>query len=264
VTSPATDRQTVRYWDRIAATHPTDGASRVLRLYSDAVYVPLLRRWLPERTGRILKTDLFDEAWSDGLVPVLASRADHVVGTDLSILIRQHARERHTSLDAVGADVRRLPFIDHVFDTVVSNSTLDHFATHAEIVEGLAEIYRVLRPGGQLIISLDNLANPMIALRNFLPFGLWRRIGLVPYFVGATYRPSGLRHALVQVGFEVAEMVMVMHVPRLCLRALGGLLNPSRERTVVDGLARLEWMGRAPLGRLTGQYIAADARKPIA
>jgi SAM-dependent methyltransferase len=264
VTPPASNRQTVHYWDRIAETHPADASSRVLRLYSDAVYIPLLRRWLPERTNRILKTDLFDEAWSDGLVPVLASRAGHVVGTDLSILIRRHARQRYNSLDAVGADVRRLPFGDSVFDTVVSNSTLDHFGTHAEIVDGLSEIYRVLRPGGQLIISLDNLANPMIALRNLLPFGLWRRLGLVPYFVGATYRPAGLREALVRVGFDVAEMVMVMHVPRLLVRVLGGLFGQSRERAVVSRLAGLEWIGRAPLGRLTGQYIAADARKPAA
>ena len=111
---------------------------------------------------------------------------------------------------------------------------------------------------------LNSSANPMIALRNLLPFGLWRRLGLVPYFVGATYRPAELREALVRVGFDVAEMVMVMHVPRLLVRVLGGLFGQGRERAVVSRLAGLEWIGRAPLGRLTGQYIAADARKPAA
>jgi SAM-dependent methyltransferase len=264
VRSQPTDAQAVRYWDQVASTHTADGASQVLRLYSDAVYVPLLERWLPARASRILKTDLFDEAWSDGLVPVLASRADRVVGTDLSILIHHQARERHRMLDAVGADVRRLPFGDRVFDVVVSNSTLDHFESHADITAGLTEIHRVLRPGGQLIISLDNLANPLIALRNTLPFGLWRRMRLVPYFVGVTYRPSTLRKALIGVGFSVSEVVMVMHIPRLVLRALGSLVPARRYQTVAAFSARFEWMGRAPFGGLTGQYIAANASKPLA
>jgi SAM-dependent methyltransferase len=251
-----------RYWDAIAANHATHGASRVLRLYSDAVYQPLLERWLPPRAGRVLKTDLFDEAWSDGLVPVLAARADRVVGTDLSILIKRHARDRHVCLDAVGADVRQLPFRAETFDIVVSNSTLDHFETHGEILEGLAEILRVLRPGGQLIVTLDNRSNPMIALRNALPFGLWRRLHLVPYYVGATYRSSELRQALVDLGFIVRDVAMVMHVPRLLVRTIGAVVGRPRQARLADRLARMEWLGRAPTGALTGQYVAVSAVKP--
>jgi SAM-dependent methyltransferase len=257
------DRGSGRYWDGIAARQAENGAADVLRLYSDAVYVPLLERWLPQRIGSALKTDLFDEAWSDGLVPLLASRADRVIGTDLSVLIRRHARRRHGHLHAVGADVRRLPFGDGVFDTVVSNSTLDHFPNRAELVEGLKEIHRVLRPGGHLIVTLDNLANPMIALRNALPFGLWRRLGLVPYFVGATYRPAELSNVLTSLGFAVREIAAVMHVPRLFVRVLGGALSAERQQRLVTSVARLEWLGRAPTGSLTGQFVAASAiREP--
>jgi SAM-dependent methyltransferase len=253
------ERGSGRYWDRIAASHPEHGASQVLRLYSDAVYVPLLERWLPEDAGCALKTDLFDEAWSDGLVPVLAGRARSVIGTDLSVLVRRHARRRHTALHAVGADVRSLPFADRVFDTVVSNSTLDHFPTRRELNDGLREIHRVLRPGGQLIVTLDNLANPTIALRNALPFTLWRRLGLVPYFVGASYRPSQLRAALDALGFTVTNVATVMHVPRLLVRMMGAVLHESRQPGLVAALARFEWLGRAPSRSLTGQFVAAKA-----
>jgi hypothetical protein len=59
-------------------------------------------------------------------------------------------------------------------------------------------------------------------------------------------------------------MVMVMHAPRLVLRLLGGLLSAGRQQTLASAFARLEWMGRTRFGHVTGQYVAADARKPIA
>ena len=84
-------------------------------------------------------------------------------------------------------------------------STLDHFRSHSEIVTSLRELLRVLRPGGQLLLTLDNPANPLVGLRNALPFGLLHRLRIVPYYVGATCGPRGLRRLLPQVGFEVLE-----------------------------------------------------------
>mgnify|MGYP006138370175 CR=1 FL=1 len=40
------------------------------------------------------------------------------------------------------------------------------------------------------------LINPVVRLRNALPFGLLRRTGLVPYYVGATCGPRRLRDFL--------------------------------------------------------------------
>ncbi len=62
-----------------------------------------------------------------------------------------------------------LPFPDGAFDRVFSNSTLDHFDSRDDIREALRELARVLHPEGELLLTLDNLANPVVRLRNALP-----------------------------------------------------------------------------------------------
>ena len=54
------------------------------------------------------------------------------------------------------------------FDLVVSTSTLDHFGHASDIGDALAELNRVLRKGGELVITMDNTGNPVIALRRII------------------------------------------------------------------------------------------------
>ena len=114
------------------------------------------------------------------------------------------ARARYLDLPAVKADVRCLPYADGAFDIVVSNSTLDYFTSGDQIVESLRELNRTLASGGQLLITMDNLANPAVWLRNALPFRWLNAMGLVPYYVGATGGPRRLRGYLQEAGFEVS------------------------------------------------------------
>jgi SAM-dependent methyltransferase len=138
------------------------------------------------------------------------------VGMDLSPSVARAAHKRNPGLAAICADVCHLPFADGVFGAVVSNSTLDHFHTPDEVLVSLREIFRVLEPGGRLLLTMDNPVNPTIALRNALPIALLNRIGLVPYFVGATFGARKLRALLEQAGFQVLETGSLMH----CLRVL--------------------------------------------
>jgi SAM-dependent methyltransferase len=241
------------HWDAVVTSwRETPGAS-VLRAYSDAVNRRLLERWLPPRCGRVLKTDAFDEAVAEGLVPFLAARADAVTAIDASAEAVAAARRRHPELDARVADVRALPFDDGSFDVVVSTSTLDHFGSRDEVGAALRELHRVLAPGGLAVVTLDNPRNPLVALRNALPLRPLARIGLVPYYVGPTLGPRGLRAALEGAGFAVEEVAAVMHVPRVAARAL----RPSL-RLLLAG----ERLSRSPTQFLTGQFVAARARKP--
>lgn len=113
------------------------------------------------------------------------------------------------------ADVRRLPFRPAAFDGVLSTSTLDHFDDAAGIDVALGELARVLRPGGRLVLTLDNLANPLIRLRNALPRGAARRTGLVPFAVGATHDEPGGRAALERAGFTVEASAHLLHAPHV-------------------------------------------------
>ena len=240
-------------WDAVVRTWRETRGSSLLRAYSDEVNRRLLERWLPRDCGRMLKTDVFDEAVAEGLSPFLAARAQAFVAIDASPETVAAARRRHPELDTRVADVRALPFADESFDVVISTSTLDHFPSRAGIEAALGELHRVLVPGGLAVLTLDNPLNPLVALRNAMPFRPLARMGLVPYYVGATLGPRGLGAALESVGFAVEELAAVMHVPRIAARAL---------RPPLRLLLAAERLERWPTRFLTGQFVAARARRP--
>ncbi len=127
------------------------------RRYCDQLNRHWLQRRLPDRTyAAVLKTDLFDEAAGEGVYARLQARAARFCGIDISASTCRLATARYARLAATVADVRCLPFADESFDLVLSFSTLDHFASASEIEKALRCLYRVLRPGGYLLVTLDN------------------------------------------------------------------------------------------------------------
>ena len=145
----------VDYWNSVGDSWSRQ-RQKLWRAHSDAVNCALIARWLPQgAAGRVLKTDLFDEMCSEGLYPLLAPLGPLFVGIDLSGKTLRAARARHQDIQAVAADVLTLPFAEGTFDLIISTSTLDHFESPAAIADSLAELFRVLRPGGRMIITMD-------------------------------------------------------------------------------------------------------------
>lgn len=255
------------YWESVADEWKRTRRDRLWRKHTDAINQSLLCRWLPlHSASRLLKTDTFDEAVGEGLTRFLQARARTVVGIDLSFKNVQSACDGGTSVRGACADVRHLPFQNESFDVVVSNSTLDHFHTSEEIAVSLRELHRVLRAGGQLIITLDNLANPVIAARNHLPFKLLNRLGIVPYFIGATCGPGGLSHVLQEAGFEVKDITAVLHCPRILAvfvaKLFGSRSKSLAQQQLLRWLQTFEKMSQWPTRYLTGHFIAVQAEKP--
>ncbi|WTO33162.1 class I SAM-dependent methyltransferase [Streptomyces achromogenes] len=88
----------------------------------------------------------------------LALRGHRVIGTDLSpraaARAAHEAARRNLSLRTAAADMRRLPFPDGRFDTVVcADNSLPHLLTGQDARAALAEMRRVLRPAGLLLVS---------------------------------------------------------------------------------------------------------------
>jgi SAM-dependent methyltransferase len=254
------------YWDEVGGTWAVSHRDELWRRCSDAIHT----HWLDSAAGtlapgRVLKTDLFDEAFGDGLAPWFESHGHEVVACDLALSTACGASRKPASVAAAVADVRQLPFSAMTFDTVFSDSTLDHFDSDAGIRQSLRELHRVLRPGGTLLLTMDNPANPLVWLRNLSP-GFWIRLGIVPYAVGATCGTRRLTRWLEQAGFDVSETGVIMHLPRVLMvpfcrwLARSGAAQPG---TRLRGwLQRAEGLGRLPTRALTGHFIAVVARKP--
>jgi len=255
-----------KYWDSVVAKWSATRQQELWRQHSDVVNGQLLRRWLPEdRVARLLKTDLFDEAVSNGLYSLLAKHADHFLGIDLSPGIVAAVKLRVPGLTLCAADVRDLPFGDASFDVIVSISTLDHFDSVREIQTALQELSRVLRPGGQLLITLDNLSHPVVWLRNILPQRLLLGLRLVPYRAGTTCGPRTLETYCRDAGLEVLRMTAILHCPRALAVACAYLLERFTTRRTqsryLNALLSFERLEACPSRFRTGHYTAILATK---
>lgn len=258
-------RQSPFDWEVLATQWRQSHAQALWRRYSDSLNTALLRRWLtlgPDATA--LKTDLFDEAFGDGIYPELARHATRVIGLDISRTVALAAKSRYGGLEVIGADARRLPFDQAVFDIVLSNSSIDHFDSRGELDQCLAELHRVLRPGGELLITLDNPTNPIIAIRNSLPFRWVNRVGLVPYYVGKTYSVGELRERLSRLGMEVVDSTVILHFPRVLavpLTRLAQKLDSRVQGWLLSVFRCFEVLGRLPTRNLSGHFVAVLARR---
>jgi ubiquinone/menaquinone biosynthesis C-methylase UbiE len=89
----------------------------------------------------------------------------NIVAIDVNAEALRRAQGRAESYDGnlrlMEADVQKLPFEDASFDTVATAST---FCSVPNPAQGLSELYRVLQPGGRLLM-LEHVrsGNPLIA-----------------------------------------------------------------------------------------------------
>ena len=240
---------------------PESREPRLWRLHSDTTNAAFVRGAIAGRSfRRALKTDLFDEATTAGVVPVMREAAGAVVGIDLSADVVATARDRDPGLDATVADVRSLPFEDGEFDLIVSLSTLDHLESLAEVDRALRELLRVLAPGGTLALTLDNRANPVVALRNLLPGAALRRAGLVAYEVGPTVGPRRLERLVRSAGGRPRRCEALMHCPRLPAVALARRLRRPRSRAgFLRAARRFDALDRLPTRFVTAYFTGIVA-----
>jgi len=93
----------------------------------------------------------------------LANLGARVIGTDFSTKAIEIAESKRDSQPSSAryqvADAQALPFHNHAFDLVLSCECLEHVPDPSL---ALAEMYRVLKPGGRLILTTENYSNGML------------------------------------------------------------------------------------------------------
>jgi SAM-dependent methyltransferase len=114
----------------------------------DDARVPLIDAVVAAAPGRVLEVGC---GWGELAEWIARETGADVVAVDLSPRKVELARER--GVDARLADVEELPFADETFDVVVAAWMLYHVP---DLERGLAEIARVLRPGGTLVAATNS------------------------------------------------------------------------------------------------------------
>jgi SAM-dependent methyltransferase len=208
-------------------------------------------RWSPA-PRRMLKTDLFEDAFGDdqllGEFPVTAPLC---CGIDIAGSTLRAAQQRFPFLrgQLAEADLRCLPFRAGSFDFIVSTSSLDHFASAAEMQSALAGLLQLLAPGGVALLTFDNPGNPLYRVLRWSG-----RLGFLPFSLGYAPTAAETRGLLTAAGLQVREQVYYLHNPRglstlLVLglrRAFGAAASPWIRRLLklFAGLERLGWSRR--------------------
>jgi SAM-dependent methyltransferase len=261
------------HWGEVARGWSERGyANELLGEQKRKTYIDLITRWAKLTAGqRILKTDLFAEAFGvEQFFFDIISAKSNVVGIDVSIEIVAEAKNQARSrrLDAgyyLCCDVKKLPLLDSSIDLIISDSTLDHFPTEAEIITALAELGRVLKGGGTLILTIDNKGN--LTYPPYFLIRLWMKMGLAPYFIGRTLSLSHLRRTLKENGLNIEEITAILHYPhpdglvRWLERSLRFLSRGKLDNAIRKWLASLNRLEGSRIKYLTGRYLAVMAVK---
>ncbi len=256
------------HWEKLTGREsPSWYLDPLVAAQKRAVNLDLVHRWTRDlAVDTVLKTDLFEEAYGeDRILDELSADARCLIGMDIAAKTVHAAKERSRDSRALylAADVRRLALNTASVDLIVSTSTLDHFETAGEFEQAIRELVRVLRPGGILVLILDNPANPFYRMLRWAS-----RRGWAPFLLGYTRSLEGMKESLSAAGLEVTGDSLLIHNPRVvstllfyCLRRL---LGRHADAPISLLLRLFAMLGRLPTRRFTACFLGARARKPLA
>lgn len=107
-------------------------------------------------TNRLCKGRVLELGCGRGLLPRMVHEGGlPAVGIDLNHAKLRAAREHFPGGHFIRADIRAVPLPERTFDTVLLPEVLEHVPDEAGD-RMLAEAWRLLRPGGRLVVSVPN------------------------------------------------------------------------------------------------------------
>jgi SAM-dependent methyltransferase len=206
-----TPRAYREFWAGVGENFPDLGGAASTRYYAANEQRLFAEHFAPLKGLKILKTDLWDEAKNTRILAWASRHGATPYGIDIS---RPTVIQAATAFDsgdgrlrgAVG-DVRELPFNDDTFDAIYSMGTIEHFDATEQAV---AEMARVLKPGGRAIIGVPNRHDPF--LRPLLS-ALLQALGMYGYGFEKSYSRRRLGIMLERCGLEVVAETAILFIP---------------------------------------------------
>lgn len=189
------------FWDRVAFVYDI-----FANLINKKTHDALCR----DVAGRIAATDCVLEcACGTGLLSgAIAAQCRHLVATDLSpkMLARaQKKHRRHTNAEFRLGNIMNIEFLDATFDAVVAGNVI-HLLD--DPYQALAELQRVCRPGGTIIIP--TYVNTNVNKKHKGGIGLFARlVGKSGAHFKKQFTFESYRTFFQEAGISDAEFVMV-------------------------------------------------------
>ena len=159
-------------------------------------------RWLKPRNGeRILDIGCGDGTYNYRI----AQRGAHIVGLDMNRyqLGRAITHHKTTGTGFLCADATYIPVRTGEFDTVMSLCVFEHLPNDKET---LREAWRILRPHGRLLLTLDSLSNDALDDE-------WRSVHRERHFVRQFYTHETISELLEQCGFSLERHKYLVSSP---------------------------------------------------
>jgi ubiquinone/menaquinone biosynthesis C-methylase UbiE len=129
-------------------------------------------------------------------IPGLLARGGNIIALDLSCGMLEQARARLIKFASPGrvqfaaGDVARLGYRDECFDAIIGVGLLEYVS---DATAAVREMYRTLKPGGILIITVPNLASPFMAYETLVSH-VRRLINLARTYVTKQSKLRAFRH----------------------------------------------------------------------
>ena len=117
---------------------------------------------------------------------------------------RKYSRKFNFSVNLALADISRLPYADGSFDRAISVATYHHLKGEGRQA-GLAELKRVLKPGGEAFITVWNRWQPGFWFKPKEIAVPWRKKAETLYRYYYLFSYPELERLVRKVGFEVLE-----------------------------------------------------------
>lgn len=173
---------------------------------------------------RCIDLDVLEAGSGEGYgADLIADVARHVIGLDYDESAVAHVRARYPRVDMRQGNLAELPLPTASVDVVVNFQVIEHLWDQGQFV---AECFRVLRPGGVLLMSTPNR----------ITFSPGRDTPVNPFHT-RELNAVELAELLESAGFEIESIRGVFHGPRLAeldARHGGSIIDAQISRALAD------------------------------
>jgi SAM-dependent methyltransferase len=137
----------------------------VAEVYDESLPAHVVEHYLRKRTRFVVKHcprgKGLDVGCGTGVLATrLAEAGYEMSGVDSSEGMLEVLRDRKARVDAVQASGTSLPFADESFDLVLTVAVMHHIADPDDVRRTLAEMVRVAKPSGRILVWDHNPRNP--------------------------------------------------------------------------------------------------------